>query len=109
MEREKSISTDVTFALDMNVPFIFEDNNRTQPNDSFDEKEKDLDISSDGNDTQYCPDDKTESDASSCESINLDEFDSVNVSTGKEPKFLFFFVRACCPYQDLVSHVHREQ
>ena len=46
MEREKSISTDITFALDMNFPFIFEDNNRTQLNDSFDEKEKDSDISS---------------------------------------------------------------
>ena len=109
MEREKSISTDITFALDMNFPFIFEDNNRTQLNDSFDEKEKDSDISSDVNNTTYCPDDKTESDASSFESNDLDEFDSVNESNGKEPKFLVFFVRACCLYQDFVSHIHREQ
>ena len=61
------------------------------------------------NNTTYCPDDKTESDASSFESTDSDEFDSVNDSNGKESKFLVFFVRACCPYQDFVSHIHREQ
>lgn len=82
----------MTFAPDMNVHFIFEDNNRSQPSNKFDEKEKDSDISRNANDQPYYLDDKTESDALSCESKDPGKFDSVIKSAVKEPKFLVFFV-----------------
>lgn len=82
----------MTFTPDMNVHFIFEDNNRSQPSHKFDEKEKDSDISRNANDQPYCLDDKTESDALSCESKDPGKFDSVIDSAVKEPKFLVFFL-----------------
>lgn len=72
-----------------------EDDTRSQPGNSFDEKD-----ASDGNDPPYCPDVETKSDTSSCETNDSDKFHSLNVSTVKEPKFLVlvFFGGTCCPY-----------
>ena len=94
LNKENSSNTGVTFGPNINVHFIFKDNNRSQPGDSFDEKDEDSDVLSVGNDPPYCPDDETESDTSCCESINSDEFHSFNNSTVKEPKFLAFW---SCP------------
>ena len=98
MERAKPFSLHFSFH---NVHFSFEDNSRNRSDDSFDEEDEDLDISSDRNDPPYCPNDETESDASSCESKISGKLDSFNGSLPKEAIFLVFWLRLLFEHEKL--------